>query len=58
MEKVIDRFNNLEVEASTRGEIIISIQENDNDTTKLSLTKDNVKWLITALKQAKELAFN
>jgi len=58
MEKVIDTFNNLEVMATTNGEVVIHIQENDVDKTIISLTRDNVKWLITALKQAKELAFN
>lgn len=58
MEKVIDKFNNLEVLATTNGAVAICIQENDEDTTKIYLTKDNIKWIITSLKQAKELAFN
>ena len=58
MNKEIANYNNIEVKASTSGEIVICIHENDNDTTKLYLSKDNTKWLITALKQAKELAFN
>lgn len=58
MEKVIERYNNLEVRASTNGEVLICILENDEDRTTLSLTRDNVKWLIIALKQAKELAFH
>ncbi len=55
--KTIETFNRLEVLATTDGNVVICVHENDTDETSLSLTKDNVKWLILALKQAKKLAF-
>ena len=48
----------MEVIAATNGRVLMTFNGFDDDPeVTISLTKSNIKWLRTALKQANELAF-
>lgn len=57
-EITLEAFQTMEVIASTNGSVLITFKGYDDDpNVNISITKDNIKWLRTALKQANELAF-
>ena len=54
----LENFQDMNVIAATNGSVILAFTGFDNDpNVSISLTKGNIKWLRTALKQANELAF-
>lgn len=43
--------------ASSQPMLLISFKEDDNESTEYELSEQQVKWLIKALKQGRDLAF-
>ena len=57
-EITLESWQNMEVIASTNGSVLMTFTGYDDDpNVNISITKENIKWLRTALKQANELAF-
>lgn len=57
-EVILEAFQTMEVISSTNGSVLMTFKGYDDDPdVSISITKDNIKWLRTALKQANELAF-
>lgn len=57
-EITLDSWQNMEVIAATNGSVVMMFTGfNDDPNVSISLTKENIKWLRTALKQANALAF-
>lgn len=57
-EVILEAFQTMEVISSTNGSVLMTFKGYDDDPdVSISITKDNIKWLRTALKQANALAF-
>lgn len=57
-EVMLEAFQTMEVISSTNGSVLMTFKGYDDDPdVSISLTKQNIKWLRTALKQANALAF-